>query len=71
MCQNSEMEGILTFQGQMENTPSKLWETEHFSSFFYFPTATPKIWDAHAHRKFIFNMNKNKSISSKSLESGN
>ena len=50
------------------NSPSKYWEVEDFSVLFlFFHLSLPKIWQAHQHKIFIFEINKDGSVTSQSL----
>ena len=65
------MGGVLTIQGQMIEIP--LQSPGKLSIFpvlsLYFHLSLPKIWQAHPHKHFIFEINKDRSITSESLKS--
>ena len=64
------MGDVLTIQGQMVKvpfqSPGKLGIFPVFSLFFHL--SLPKIWKAHPHKNYIFKINKDRSITSQSLE---
>ena len=69
LSQNSEMEGVLTIQGQIGKIP--LQSPGNMNIFpvltLFFYLSLPKIWLTKPHKDFVFEINKNRTISSKSL----
>ena len=69
--QSGKMWGALTIQGQIVEiplqSPAKLSIFRVLSLFFHL--SLPEIWQAHPHKNFIFKFNKDKSITSQSVES--
>ena len=67
--QNGKMECV-TIQGQTVKiplqSPGKLSIVPALSLFFHL--SLPKIWQAHPHKNYIFQINKDRSITSQSLE---
>ena len=71
MGQNGKMGGVVTIQGQMVKSPFKvLGRIKDFSSFCpIFPLVPPKNLASSPPYKFVFEINKDRFISSRGLES--
>ena len=69
--QNGKMGDVLTIKGQTVEIPLQSHgNMKPFSSFVpIFHLSLPSIWQAHPYKNFILEINKDRSITSQSLES--